>query len=64
MCELKAIFKTGENESREIMESVTRVIVNDSLIEMTGIFGEKEVIEGKIREIDFSKGELIIIANE
>ncbi|MBP2029802.1 putative RNA-binding protein [Methanohalophilus levihalophilus] len=64
MCELKAIFKTGDDESRTVMESVTKVIVNDSLIEMTGIFGEKEVIEGKISEIDFSKGELIIVAND
>lgn len=64
MCELKAIFKTGNGESRDIMESVTKVIVNDSLIEMIGIFGEKEIIEGKIREIDFSKGELIIVAND
>jgi predicted RNA-binding protein len=64
MCELKAILITGENESREIMESVIKVLVNDSLIEMRGIFGEKEIVEGKIREIDTSKGELIIAANE
>ncbi|WP_300606391.1 CooT family nickel-binding protein [Methanohalophilus sp.] len=64
MCELKAIFKTEDNKSRDIMESVMKVIVNDSLIEMTGIFGEKEIIEGKIREIDFSKGILVIVAND
>lgn len=63
MCELKAILVTEENESQEVMDSVTRVIVNDSAIEMTGIFGEKELVEGKIKEIDFSKGELIITKN-
>jgi hypothetical protein len=39
-------------------------VVNDSLIEMTGIFGEKETIEGKIKEINFSSGELLISGNE
>jgi predicted RNA-binding protein len=63
MCELKAILVNGE-ERRQVMESVTRVVVNDSLIEMTGIFGEKETIEGKIKEINFSSGELLISGNE
>jgi hypothetical protein len=63
MCELKAILVNGE-ERHQVMESVTRVVVNDSLIEMTGIFGEKETIEGKIKEINFSSGELLISGNE
>lgn len=64
MCELKAILERGEENRDIIMESTTRVIVEGDEIELTGIFGERENVQGSIKEINFSKGELIILAND
>ncbi|HJH29303.1 MAG TPA: CooT family nickel-binding protein [Methanosarcinaceae archaeon] len=60
MCELNAILVRGD-EREVVMESVTRMIVNGDSIELTGIFGDKKVISGSIKEVDFTKGETIII---
>ena len=62
MCELNAIVVKG-NERELVMESVTKMVVDDDSIELTGIFGEKTIIFGTIKEVDFSKGETIIIGN-
>ncbi|KXS46534.1 MULTISPECIES: CooT family nickel-binding protein [Methanohalophilus] len=64
MCELKAILERGEENRDIIMESTTRVIVEGDEIELTGIFGERENVQGSIKEINFSKGELIILGND
>ncbi|MCD5425174.1 MAG: CooT family nickel-binding protein [Methanosarcinaceae archaeon] len=62
MCELKIIVdKRGTKET--VMESVSKVVVNGNLIECVEIFGDKKTISGSIKEIDFSKGELLIIEN-
>ncbi|WP_135612360.1 CooT family nickel-binding protein [Methanococcoides sp. AM1] len=62
MCELNAIVING-NERELVMESVTKMVVDGDSIELTGIFGEKTIIFGAIKEVDFSKGETIIIGN-
>lgn len=62
MCELNAIVING-NEKELVMESVTKMVVDGDSIELTGIFGEKTIIFGSIKEVDFSKGETIIIGN-
>ncbi|RSD33825.1 MAG: RNA-binding protein, predicted [Methanohalophilus sp.] len=53
MCELKAILERGEENRDIIMESTTRVIVEGDEIELTGIFGERENVQGSIKEINF-----------
>jgi len=62
MCELNVIVINGD-ERELVMESVTKMLVDGDSIELTGIFGEKTIIFGTIKEIDFSKGETIIIGN-
>ena len=62
MCELNAIVVKGD-ERELVMESVTKMLVDGDSIELTGIFGEKTIIFGTIKEVDFSKGETIIIGN-
>ncbi|NYT20012.1 MAG: CooT family nickel-binding protein [Methanosarcinales archaeon] len=62
MCELNAIVING-NERELVMESVTKMVIDGDSIELTGIFGEKTIIFGTIKEVDFSKGETIIIGN-
>jgi hypothetical protein len=60
MCELNAILvRDGEREL--VMESVTRMVVDGDSIELTGIFGDKKDVSGSIKEVDFAKGETLII---
>ncbi len=60
MCELNVMVVT-DGKKEMFMESVTRIIVDDDSIELTGIFGDKKSVTGHIREINFSTGETIII---
>lgn len=60
MCELNAILVRGD-EQELVMESVTRMVVDGDSVELTGIFGDKKVVSGSIKEVDFTKGETIII---
>lgn len=60
MCELKVML-VKDGERKTIMESVTKMIVVGDSIELYSILGEKETVSGSIKEIDFSKGETIIV---
>ena len=60
MCELNAILVNGD-ERKTVMESVTKMVVEGDSIQLYGLLGEKETIEGSIKEVDFSKGETIIL---
>jgi hypothetical protein len=43
------------------MESVTKILIDNDIIELKDILGDKKKIEGTIKEIDFSKGEIVIL---
>ncbi len=60
MCELNAVLVSGD-ERELVMESVTRMVVDGRSIELTGIFGDRKIISGSIKEVDFAKGETIIL---
>ncbi len=60
MCELNVIL-VKDGERKTIMESVTKMIVVGDSIELYSILGEKETVSGSIKEVDFSKGETIIL---
>ncbi len=60
MCELNAVLVRGD-EREVVMESVTRMIVDGDSIELVGIFGDRKIVSGSIKEVDFTKGETIII---
>ncbi len=60
MCELKVVL-LKEGERKTIMESVTKMVVVGDSIELYSILGEKETATGSIKEVDFSKGETIIV---
>lgn len=62
MCELDAILLKNDNKER-LMESVSKVLVNKNEIELVGILGDITNINGTIKSIDFSRGEIIIIPN-
>ncbi|AKB61822.1 hypothetical protein MSMAP_1837 [Methanosarcina mazei SarPi] len=61
MCEINVILLSGENRER-IMDSVARILVEGDTIQLTGILGDKMTVEGSIKEINFSRGEAIILS--
>ncbi len=60
MCELKVVL-VSEGTKSVVMESVTRMIVDGDSIHLNGLLGDREVVKGSIKEIDFGTGEAIII---
>jgi predicted RNA-binding protein len=60
MCELNAVLVSGD-ERELVMESVIRMVVDGESIELTGIFGDRKIVSGSIKEVDFAKGETIIL---
>ncbi|AKB74821.1 hypothetical protein MSLAZ_1560 [Methanosarcina lacustris Z-7289] len=61
MCELSIIMLRGENREK-VMESVAKILVEGTSIQLTGILGDRMTVEGSIREINFSRGEALIIS--
>lgn len=61
MCELDAVI-LKDNTRQLVMESVTKVIVEGDSIELIGILGDRAMLEGSIKIIDFSKGEIVILS--
>jgi len=61
MCELNIIMLRGENREN-VMESVARILVEGTSIQLTGILGDRMTVEGSIKEINFSRGEALIIS--
>ncbi|WIM48462.1 CooT family nickel-binding protein [Methanosarcina mazei] len=61
MCEINVILLSGENRER-IMDSVARILVEGDTIQFTGILGDKMTVEGSVKEINFSRGEAIILS--
>ena len=62
MCELSIILLRGENREK-VMESVAKILVEGNSIQLTGILGDKMTVEGSIKEINFSRGEALILSN-
>ena len=62
MCELNVILLRGDRRER-VMDSVAKILVEGDSIQLTGILGDKMTIEGSIKEINFSRGEALILAN-
>ncbi len=61
MCELNIILLSGESRER-IMDSVAKIQVEGDSIQLTGILGDKMTVKGSIKEINFSRGEAIILS--
>lgn len=61
MCEINVILLKGENRER-IMDSVAKILVEGDSIQLTGILGDKMTVEGSIKEVNFSRGEALIIS--
>ncbi len=62
MCELNVILLRG-NRREKVMDSVAKILVEGNSIQLTGILGDKMIIEGSIKEVNISHGEALILAN-
>ncbi|AKB78105.1 hypothetical protein MSHOH_1622 [Methanosarcina horonobensis HB-1 = JCM 15518] len=61
MCELNIIMLSGENREK-VMDSVAKIQVEGDSIQLTGILGDRMTVEGSIKEVNFSRGEAIILS--
>ena len=61
MCEINVILLSGESRER-IKDSVARIQVEGDTIQHTGIIGDNMKVEGSVKEINFSRGEAIILS--
>ncbi|HWQ48271.1 MAG TPA: CooT family nickel-binding protein [Methanosarcina sp.] len=62
MCELNVFLLRGDERER-IMDSVARILVEGNSIQLTGILGDQMTVEGSVKEVNFSRGEALILAN-
>jgi predicted RNA-binding protein len=51
MCELTVYAVRGESREK-LMEGVVRLMVQDGLVRMEGIFGDAQEVEGRLAEVD------------
>lgn len=61
MCELDVVL-LKDSTRQLVMESVTKVLVDGDSIELIGILGDRTILKGSIKLIDFSKGEIVILS--
>ncbi|HOW15294.1 MAG: CooT family nickel-binding protein [Methanosarcina sp.] len=61
MCEINVILLKGENRER-IMDSVAKILVEGDSIQLTGILGDRMTVKGSIKEVNFSRGEAVILS--
>ena len=59
MCETNAYLKS-EGSDELLLESLARVEVNGDMLYLTSIFGDKKTVNGRILEINFQGGKIII----
>ncbi|AKB81629.1 MAG TPA: CooT family nickel-binding protein [Methanosarcina sp.] len=62
MCELNVFLLRGDERER-IMDSVARILVEGDSVQLTGILGDQMTVEGSVKEVNFSRGEALILAN-
>lgn len=59
MCETNAyIFKDGKEEL--YLESLDSVRPEDNKVYLKNMFGEQKIFDGKIKEVSFLKGRIIL----
>jgi predicted RNA-binding protein len=62
MCEINVFLLRGDERER-IMDSVAKILVEGDSIQLTGILGDQMTVGGSIKEVNFSRGEALILAN-
>ena len=58
MCLAKVYQDTESDEP--ILEEIAYVVIDGNRLELESLFGDRQVILGKVREIDFMKSRVVI----
>jgi predicted RNA-binding protein len=58
MC-LAAAYQ-GAQSDQPILQEIARMTINGSSIELETLLGDKRVVQGKLKEIDFMESRVII----
>jgi uncharacterized protein len=61
MCEINVFLLRGDERER-IMDSVAKILVEGDSIQLTGILGDQMTVRGSVKEVNFSRGEALILA--
>ncbi len=59
MCETNAYLK-GSGSDELFLESLARVEVDGDMLYLTSIFGDKKTLNGRILEVNFQGGKIVI----
>lgn len=59
MCQTNAFAVTGDKEEM-LMEGVARIEVDGDTLRMRGVFGDRFDVKGRIVEVNFQAGKMII----
>ncbi len=59
MCETNAYLK-GNGSDELFLESLARVEVDGDMLYLTSIFGDKKTLNGRILEVNFQGGKIVI----
>ncbi len=59
MCDTNAYIRRGDSEEL-YLESVEMMMPEDGKVFLRNLFGEQKVFEGKIKEVSFRKGRIIL----
>jgi predicted RNA-binding protein len=59
MCDTNAYLK-AEGSEEIFLESLARVEVDGDMLYLTSIFGDKKTVNGRILEVNFQGGKIVI----
>lgn len=59
MCLAKAYLE-GEGEKELLLEEVALIEIDDKMLRLSTIFGERKEIEGVIKSVDFQNSRVIV----
>lgn len=60
MCLGKAFMENSNNELNPIMENVSQIALENGMLVLTSLFGEKQSISGQVKQVDFGNSQIII----
>ncbi len=59
MCEMNA-YLTGDGKEEMFLESLARIEVRGDTLEITSVFGDRKRLSGRIIEINFQGGMVLL----
>jgi predicted RNA-binding protein len=58
MCLAKAYVRAADDDTRLLMENVTRVVIDGDQVRLTSLLGDVEELPARVTSIDFMEGRL------